>query len=150
MLEFRLATKEHDGPEVADIYLTSFHTTLPSITLAHTDDECRSHFATTVIDDYETWSVIVDEKVVGFMALTSTDIAHLYLHPDWTGTGIGTRFVELAKHRRPDGLGLYAFAINHGARRFYERHGFVAMEFGDGSLNEEGEPDVRYAWRSER
>ena len=36
------------------------------------------------------------------------------------------------------------FARNAGARRFYERHGFVAVAFGDGTGNEEGEPDVRY------
>ena len=41
-------------------------------------------------------------------------------------------------------LRLYTFARNAGARRFYERHGFVAVAFGDGSANEEGEPDVRY------
>jgi hypothetical protein len=33
------------------------------------------------------------------------------------------------------------------ARAFYERHGFVAIEFGDGSGNEAGQPDVFYEWR---
>ncbi len=31
--------------------------------------------------------------------------------------------------------------------RFYERRGFVPIAFGDGSGNEERQPDVRYAWR---
>jgi hypothetical protein len=31
------------------------------------------------------------------------------------------------------------------ARRFYERHGFVAEATTDGD-NEEGAPDVRYRW----
>ena len=30
--------------------------------------------------------------------------------------------------------------------RFYERHGFTAVEWTDGD-NEEGEPDVRMVWR---
>jgi hypothetical protein len=34
----------------------------------------------------------------------------------------------------------------HAARRFYERHGFTAIAFDGGSGNEEGCPDVRYAW----
>lgn len=38
------------------------------------------------------------------------------------------------------------FQLNDKARRFYERRGFVAVEFGDGTGNEEGEPDVRYHW----
>jgi RimJ/RimL family protein N-acetyltransferase len=40
-------------------------------------------------------------------------------------------------------LRLYTFARNEGARRFYERHGFAPVAFGDGSANQEGEPDVR-------
>ena len=39
---------------------------------------------------------------------------------------------------------LYAFQQNEAARRFYERHGFVAIAFGDGSTNEERCPDVLY------
>jgi ribosomal protein S18 acetylase RimI-like enzyme len=42
---------------------------------------------------------------------------------------------------------LYTFQENDGARRFYERHGFRAIEFGDGSNNEENCPDVLYEWR---
>ena len=41
-------------------------------------------------------------------------------------------------------LRLWTFQRNAGARRFYERNRFIAVEFGDGSGNEEGEPDVRY------
>jgi hypothetical protein len=55
--------------------------------------------------------------------------------------------VALAKERSPGGLGLWAFQVNKPARRFYERHGFVAVTFTDGSGNEEREPDVRYEWR---
>jgi hypothetical protein len=33
---------------------------------------------------------------------------------------------------------------NAGARRFYERHGFSAIEFTDGSANEERCPDVLF------
>ena len=36
-------------------------------------------------------------------------------------------------------------AISGDAGRFYERHGFEAVEMTDGA-NEEGAPDVRYRW----
>jgi ribosomal protein S18 acetylase RimI-like enzyme len=52
--------------------------------------------------------------------------------------------------RRPAGMRLYAFQRNTRARGFYERRGFVAVEFGDGSGNEEGEPDVLYQWTPAR
>lgn len=38
------------------------------------------------------------------------------------------------------------FQRNTGARAFYERHGFVAVDFNDGSRNEEKEPDATYRW----
>ena len=60
--------------------------------------------------------------------------------------GLGARLVEVAKERFPAGLQLWAFQSNAGALRFYERHGFTAVEWTDGD-NEEGEPDVRMVWR---
>ena len=53
--------------------------------------------------------------------------------PTITGTGIGSRLLALAKERRPAGLELYCFRSMTRARRFYERNGFVAVAFGDGS-----------------
>ena len=50
----------------------------------------------------------------------------------WTGRRIGGRLVALAMARRPRGLDLSTFQVNSGARRFYERHGFVEVEHGDG------------------
>ena len=141
-----------DAPAVAEVYLRSFHEALPTIRLAHTDDEVRRWFATTVLPDpgRETWlAEAPDGTVVGMMVLVGGMLEQLYLLPGARGAGLGGRFVELAKVRRPDGLGLYAFQVNTAARRFYETHGFRAVEFGDGSANEEGEPDVRYAWAPE-
>jgi ribosomal protein S18 acetylase RimI-like enzyme len=54
--------------------------------------------------------------------------------------------LSIAKEREPEQLDLYTFQPNAGARRFYERHGFAAVEFGDGSDNEERVPDVLYRW----
>jgi GNAT superfamily N-acetyltransferase len=74
------------------------------------------------------------------------ELEELYVLPAWAGRGIRSRLIALAKHRRPAGLELWTFQANAGARRFYERHGFRAVEFTDGSGNEEGQPDVRYMW----
>jgi pimeloyl-ACP methyl ester carboxylesterase len=84
---------------------------------------------------------------VAFIALSADMVSHLYVAPDWIGRGVGDRLLALAKERRPGGLDLYCFRVNAFARRFYERRGFVPIAFGDGSGNEERQPDVRYAWR---
>ena len=149
IVELRHATRD-DGPTVADIYLESFKATLPNIVLAHSDADAREHFSTTVIDDDETWVAVVDDgttrETMGFVAIGATRIDHLYLRPASTGRGIGRRLLALAKYRRPLGLDLWAFQANTGARRFYERNGFEAVEETDGSGNEEHEPDIRYMW----
>jgi ribosomal protein S18 acetylase RimI-like enzyme len=81
------------------------------------------------------------------MALDGGDIDQLYVRPGHFGLGIGSRLVDLAKGRRPNGLGLYTFQANDRARRFYEHRGFTAVWFGSGEGNEEHQPDVRYEWR---
>jgi GNAT superfamily N-acetyltransferase len=81
------------------------------------------------------------------MVLAEGWIEQLYVDPGWLGRGIGSRLMALAKELQPGGLQLYTFQVNDRARRFYEHHGFVATWFGDGSANEERQPDVRYEWR---
>ena len=53
--------------------------------------------------------------------------------------------MNVAKEASPR-LQLWTFQCNLGARRFYERRGFVLTEETDGSRNEEREPDARYVW----
>jgi GNAT superfamily N-acetyltransferase len=136
-----------DAPRVAELFLASFGARY-DFPLAHSPDEVRGWVADDLLPTTETWVAIDDEgEPVGFLSLRDSFLEQLYLAPGWTGQGIGARLVELAKERRPGGLDLFTFQINDGARRFYERHGFAAVWFGDGSENEERQPDVRYAWR---
>jgi GNAT superfamily N-acetyltransferase len=79
-------------------------------------------------------------------ALDGAMLTQLYVLPGKQGLGIGGALLDRAKERRPVGVALYAFQRNERARAFYERRGFVAVSCGDGSENEEGEPDVLYRW----
>jgi GNAT superfamily N-acetyltransferase len=83
----------------------------------------------------------------GFAILDDDWLLHIYVHPDEIGTGVGHALFEHAKTLRPDGFQLWVFQQNERARRFYEAHGAVAVEFTDGEHNEEKTPDVRYAWK---
>ncbi|MBL1106196.1 GNAT family N-acetyltransferase [Streptomyces sp. 5-8] len=139
-----------DARAVADVWLRSFATALPTVGRAHSDDEVRAYFRDVVVPLQETWvaeATDAGREVVGMMVLDDDELAQLYLAPDWRGRGLGDRFVALAKERSPQGLTLWTFQVNTAAHRFYERHGFVAAEYTDGSGNEELEPDVRYVWR---
>jgi ribosomal protein S18 acetylase RimI-like enzyme len=135
-----------DAPAVADVYLASFHATY-DFPLAHTDDQVREWLARVVVPAGRTWVAVDGDRVVGMAVIDPGELDQLYVAPDRLGTGIGTRLLEHAKRLSPHGLGLYTFQVNDRARRFYERHGFVVESLGDGSANEEGQPDVRYVWR---
>jgi ribosomal protein S18 acetylase RimI-like enzyme len=136
-----------DAAAVADVYLASFKTTY-DFPLAHTDDQVRAWIRDTLVPAGGTWVALdTDGTVVGMMDVAVGDLSQLYVRPDRLGEGIGRRLLDIARESSPDGLTLYTFQVNERARRFYERHGFVAEWFGDGSANEEGQPDVRYVWR---
>lgn len=136
-----------DAEGIGDVWLSSWRATF-DFEPGHPDDAVRTWLATELVPRNETW-VAVDSagRVVALMALSDAMVEQLYVAPDWIGRGVGRRFVELAKARRPIGLDLYCFAVNGRARTFYEGLGFEAVAFGDGSGNEERQPDVRYAWR---
>ncbi|MET9967541.1 GNAT family N-acetyltransferase [Streptomyces sp. NPDC006356] len=142
-----------DAGAAADVWLRSFTAALPTVVRPHSDDDVRTYFREVVVPLRETWVAEATEAteatdgVIGLMVLDHDQLSQLYLDPDQRGQGIGDRFVDLAKRRRPGGLSLWTFQVNRPAHRFYERHGFVAVEYTDGSGNEEREPDVRYVWR---
>ena len=113
----------------------------------HTDQEVRAYVRNVVIPQRETWVAVADGSVVGLLVLHEGFVSQLYLDPPRRGQSLGDQFVLLAKKRYPDGLRLWTFQVNGPAQRFYERHGFIAVEYSDGSGNEEHEPDIRYVWR---
>jgi GNAT superfamily N-acetyltransferase len=136
-----------DADAVADLFLRCRHHAVPDIPpLAFPDDSVRAWLEGVVRQGHEVW-VAEAGDVVGFMLLEDDWVEQLYVDPSWTGQGIGASLLEIAKGRCPGGLQLWAFQSNGRALRFYERHGFVAVERTDGSHNQERAPDVRYVWR---
>ncbi|MEY8838986.1 N-acetyltransferase family protein [Cribrihabitans sp. XS_ASV171] len=88
-------------------------------------------------------------RVEGFMARDGEEIVALYLAPQARAQGLG-RLLLAAAQDACKRLHLRAFAANTRARRFYERHGFVAAGQGCGAENDENLPDIAYVWTKER
>jgi ribosomal protein S18 acetylase RimI-like enzyme len=149
-LDLRPATLD-DADQVADVYLRSRKELVAFAPLAHSDENVRDWVRQRLIPAGRTTVAVVDGAVVGLMAVSKAPdcgwITHLYLHPSWIARGIGTRLLELARTELPPPIRLYTFQENQRARAFYERRGFKAVRFGDGSGNEEKCPDVLYEWR---
>lgn len=114
----------------------------------HSQDEMRVWFAAVVMPEREVWVAepATGDGLVALMVLDGGWLDQLYVAPGWLSLGIGGRLVALAKNRRPEGLQLWTFQSNSGARRFYEREGFTPVEETDGAGNEEKSRDVRYTW----
>jgi GNAT superfamily N-acetyltransferase len=127
---------------------------MPSLAELHTPDEDRWFLREVVVHTTEVWVAEHDGRVVGFTALGARDgldvLEHIYVARDEQEHGIGSELMEHAKQRRPDGFHLWVFQANHGARRFYERHGLRLVELTDGSGNDEKEPDALYEWLGAR
>jgi GNAT superfamily N-acetyltransferase len=115
--------------------------------LVHDDEDVTGWLTQVVIPTLECWLAEHESgALIGMLVLQDDWIDQLYVDPDLTGAGIGAELIAVAKRERPDGLRLWTFVSNEGAQRFYLRHGFHEVERTDGSRNEEGAPDILYAW----
>jgi GNAT superfamily N-acetyltransferase len=137
-----------DAQAVADLLARSRRAAAGAIPAAvHSDAEAREWISTVVLPEREVW--LIEDADSGPLAVLILDgdwVDQLYVEPGYTGMGLGSRLIELAKSRRPTGLQLWTFVTNTGAQRFYRRHGFVMAETTDGSGNEEHAPDIRFVW----
>ena len=98
----------------------------------------------------ETWVIEDGARIVAFAATSTGWLDHLYVDPASQGAGFGSMLLEQIKRLQPEGLHLWVFQENAGARRFYERHGFRLENLTDGSGNMERRPDALYRWQSDQ
>jgi len=119
--------------------------------VGRTAEDDLGFFRGTILVELECWVAVEEtdgvERVVGFLALEQETLENLYVDPDRQRRGVGKALLDHAKALRPNGFTLFTFQANTGARRFYEREGLEAIEFGV-APPPENEPDVRYAWRA--
>jgi GNAT superfamily N-acetyltransferase len=109
-------------------------------------EEDRAGLGDWILGRHEVWVGEDFGRVVGFAALSSGMLDHIYVHPDAQNLGLGSLLLGTVKARLPGGFQLWVFQKNEGARRFYERHGFRLVKLTDGEGNMEREPDALYEW----
>jgi GNAT superfamily N-acetyltransferase len=148
-MHFRRAGME-DTSTVVAIHRAAFRAALPHIPELHTPAEDLDFFARMLArHEAATWLVVssIAGEPMGFITFCPGAVEHLYVHPVHQGQGLGSALLRLAM-RENTGLKLWTFQRNTNARRFYEKHGFIADRMTDGMGNEEREPDMRYVWKS--
>jgi RimJ/RimL family protein N-acetyltransferase/chorismate mutase len=136
-----------DADTLSDLFTATRAAAVPSMPPpVHSPAENRAWIAEQLASDGEVWVAEEDGVLVGMLLLQRDWLHSVYVDPRHQRQGIGTVLVELAQTLRPDGLHLWVFESNNGARRLYERHGFVTVGHTDGSGNDEKCPDVHMAW----
>jgi putative acetyltransferase len=83
----------------------------------------EAFFAERFASSWEHMLVVCSgERPVGFLLMTDGHIDMLFMDPAASGKGGGSFLLEAAEQQ--GARSLECFRDNHGARRFYERHGW--------------------------
>jgi GNAT superfamily N-acetyltransferase len=140
-----------DADDIAALLIDTRSAFMPYAPSVHPEHELRDWVRTRLIPAGGVWVAEVDGQVVATMATEAAGdgswITQMAVTPALIGRGLGSLLLAHALNTLALPIRLYCFQQNTGARRFYERHGYVAVEFSDGQGNEEGCPDVVYELR---
>lgn len=133
--------RHSDASDIAALMRASM-SSHPWMPVLHSPGEDR-RFIESQIAGGRVLAAKLGASAIGFISIRDNWLNQLYVRPGMWGRGIGAVLLNTATARMPE-VRLHCFQENHGARRFYERHGFEAVSFGDGADNEERLPDVLY------
>lgn len=137
-----------DAVDIADILISVRTEFTPYAPLVHSEADVHRWVAALLLPRGGVTVAMHQTQIIGVASVSRVDgeswIDHMAVAPAYTGTGIGTALLAhvLATLKPP--ILLYTFQANAGARRFYERVGFMPVKFTDGAENEERCPDVLY------
>lgn len=137
----RLATAD-DAAEIAAFYHDMRLDTVP---LVHSVRDVAIWIRDVLVMRGTSYVLDLD-GIVGWLDVRDGWVDQLHVRRSRLGQGHGKVLLDHAKALSPNGLKLYAFQVNEGARRFYAREGFTEIAFSDGADNEEGQPDVLLEW----
>jgi putative acetyltransferase len=138
----RPATPE-DAAAIAVVHRLAMRISLPFLPELHSPEEDLWFVRERLSANNTVWVAEVASEVTGYIAFHEGWIDHLFVHPDHHGAGLGPLLLDKALEDGRERQ-LWTFQQNARARAFYEKRGFVAVEFTDGGGNEEKTPDVRY------
>lgn len=130
---------DSDLPELLDVWHRASRQAHPFLTDEFLAEE-RRRIAEEWLPISQTFVCEVDGRVAGFLSLVGEEIGGLFVAPESQRLGYGRELVAaaLAVTDTPE---LSVFEANTGARRFYEKCGFAAI---DRRVNDDtGFPEVR-------
>lgn len=140
-----------DASAIAEVLIQSRAEYLPFAPSPHPPDDVHAYVAERLVPSGAVCVAEHQGTIVGVVATSRAEgiswIDQMYVRPGWVGQGVGSQLLVRVHQLLPRPIRLHTFQANTGARRFYERHGYIAVEFTDGQTNEERCPDVLYELR---
>jgi len=141
-----------DAPWVATLLIDARAEFMPYAPPIHTDEEVHLWVASQLIPSGGTTVVEAQGAVIAAMHTerrgATSWITQMAVDPLFVRRGIGSLLLAHAIRTMAPPIRLFTFQANVNARRFYTRHGFIAIEFRDGQTNEERCPDVLYEFNA--
>jgi putative acetyltransferase len=139
--------QDTDISQVVSLWYGTWHATFPDLRHPDPISAWEQRFREDLTRRGATWVAEEAGHIVGFLVVAVQDnyLDQLFVDPASHGQGIGTALLHKAKELCPQGLSLQTLQRNGQARRFYERHGFVAGRRGVNPRN--GQPMVEYRWQ---
>lgn len=125
--------RESDAEEVAEVLRRSIR----EVAAEDYSEEEVAVWSDTDADDWdleeeeERYVAVEEGNIVGFSGYSreDKDLTATYVHPDWTGKGIGSRLLDkVEEEARKDGLDRLTCKSTVTARDFYERNGWEVVE----------------------
>ncbi len=109
-------------------------------------DNVRNDIPNLYLPNADTWVAVVNEHVIGFIALIGNEVGAIFVNPTHHGQGVGKLLMDKAVSVHGE-LELDVFKNNHIGREFYKRYGFVPLrEFYD---KNSGQQTIRLGYKKE-
>lgn len=145
MLKIR-AYLDEDLNNVVALWHRSWINTFPNLTHPQAFAEWKIRFHDDLSRRGNVWIAETQIQIVGFIVLIKKEgiIDQLFVDSDAQRIGIGTALLNHAKTICVCGLSLTTLQQNNQARKFYEKHGFVAGHAGINPIN--GQLNIKYKW----
>lgn len=116
--------RHEDVPALSDVAARSYRAAFASLLDPAAIAGRHSAFFAERFESSWSRMLVAEQQgaVAGFLLMTDHHIDMLFMDPAASGLGGGTLLLEEAEAR--GATSLECFRDNHGARRFYERHGW--------------------------
>lgn len=127
--------------EILDIWLTANYDAHPFIPDSYWQENLA--FVREQLPLAELYIYREQNKILGFLGVTDSYIAGIFVRSDYRKQGIGKKLLDTVKQTH-DTLNLSVYEKNSNALTFYDKHGF---QKSSESIDETGECEYHLIWK---